>query len=125
MSLVGAGYTNSDHEQLSRANHVDNTIRVLEDFQHHLLLILGSRTVLGMGARMYDAVHVQVEMVELLSVRVGPSSINRYDGAIVHDDRLVLYHGRDDLGILVGKPSEGGGDTHDCGGGCSAPGKTE
>jgi len=64
-----------------------------------------------MRARMYDAVEVKVKIVHLLAIWIGLRSVN----GILHAIDLVgllLNHGRDNLGILLGKPSEKSWDTH-------------
>lgn len=104
--------TDSDHQQLSRADHVDYTICVLENLQHHRLLIFRGRSVLGMGTGVNNAVHVEVEIIELFAVGIGTGGVNRYYGAIFHCYGLVLNDWRDDFGVLGGKPPERGWDTH-------------
>lgn len=65
-----------------------------------------------MRTGMNDTVHVQVQIVELLAVGVGLSGVNGDNSAIVHGHGSVLDDWGDDLRVLVGKPSEGRGDTH-------------
>lgn len=110
--MVGKQLTNGNHKDLAWPYHIDHSVRVFEDLNHHFLLILRWGPVLGMGARMDNAIHIQVKIVEFLAVWVGASAVNRNDGAIVHGKRLVLNHRRYDLGVFVGKPSEGRGNTH-------------
>lgn len=71
-----------------------------------------------MRARVDNAIHVQVQVVEFFTVRVGASGINRNDRAIIHGDGLVFDDRRDDLGVFGRKPSESRGNTHvvRCGG---------
>lgn len=64
---------------------------------------------------MNDAIHVEVEIIKLLAIRIRPSGVHGYRGTIIHYDRLVLDHGRYDLGILGGKPPESCWNTHTCG----------
>lgn len=106
------GLTDSDHEQLAGPCHVDHSVGVLEDLNHHLLLILWWGSVLGMRAGMDDTIHIQIQVVGLFAVWVGTGGINRNDRAIFHRHRLFLDHGGYDLGVFGGKPSEGGGNTH-------------
>jgi len=75
--------TNSDHEDFARPHHVDNTVGVPKDLQHHLLLILGGGPVLGMRAGVDNAVHIQVQIVEFLAVRVRFGSIDGDNSAVV------------------------------------------
>lgn len=110
--VAGEQLTNGNHKQLARPDHVDNTLSVLEDLYHHLLFILGGRSILRVGARVHDAVHVQVKIVKLLAVRVGPCGIDGDDGSVLHRDRLLLHDGRYDLGVFGGQPPEGSGDAH-------------
>jgi hypothetical protein len=65
-----------------------------------------------MRARMNDAVHVQVEIVELLAVGVGSRRIDGDHGPIVHGDGVFLQDRGYDLGVFGGEPPEGGGNTH-------------
>ena len=66
-----------------------------------------------MRARMHNTIHVEVEIVKLLPIRVGSGSIDGNSRAIRHCNRLVLNHRGNDLGVPARKPSEGSGDTHD------------
>lgn len=104
--------TNCNHQDLSRSHHVDNAIGVPEYLEHHLLLILGGGSVLRMRARMNDTVHVEVKVVKLFAIWVWPSCIDGNRRSIFERDGLILNHWRDDLGILVGKPSESRRNTH-------------
>lgn len=99
---TGHKLTNCDHEQLPRADHVYNTIGIFEDLQHHLLLVLGRWTVLGMRTGMDDTVHIQIEIVEFFAIWIGSCRVDGYRGSIVHLDGLILNHRRYNLGILVG-----------------------
>lgn len=65
-----------------------------------------------MRARVNDAVHVQIQVIELFAIGVGPGAIHRNNGAIVQGNRLVLDHWGDNLGVFGGKPPEGRGNTH-------------
>ena len=74
------------------------------------LLRLGRLPALGMDARVDDAVHIEVEVVELHPVWVGSREVERGG---------VAFGGVDDnLWVLLRAPAEEGGDAH-CGGGAS------
>lgn len=64
-----------------------------------------------MGTWVNNAVHVQVKIIHLLTVGVGARSI---DWNLLSIDFLgqFLNNRRDNLRVLVGKPSEESGDTH-------------
>lgn len=55
-----------------------------------------------MGTGVYDSVHVQIEIIELLSVRIGACGVDRNDGSVVHLERLVLHNRRDNLRVFGG-----------------------
>lgn len=105
-------HTNSDHKQFPRPDHVDHAVGVFEDLNHHLLLVLGSRPVLGVGTGMHNAVHVQVQIVELLAIGIRFCRVDGNSGAIIHNNRLVLDDGRYDLGVFGGEPPKGSRNTH-------------
>ena len=104
--------TNRNHEQLAGPHHVDNPVSVLEDLNHHLLLIFGRRSILGMRAGMDDTIHIEIEVIKLFAVRVGARCVDRDDGPIVHHKRLVLDDGGYDLRVLGGQPPKRSGNTH-------------
>ena len=108
----GNEHTNSDHQNLAWPCHVDDAVGILEDLDHHLLLVLGGGLVLGMRAGMNDAVHVQVEVVKLLAIGIRLRGVDGDHGAIVHLDWEILQDRRDNLGVFGGEPPEGGGNTH-------------
>jgi hypothetical protein len=64
------------------------------------------------GARVHDAVHVEVEVVKLFAVWIRARTVDGDDGSVVHLDGLLLNDRADDLGVLLGEPSEGGGNAH-------------
>ena len=51
---------------------------------------------------MNNSIHVEVQIIKLLSIRIGFCDINWDFGAIVQLDRSVFNDWGDDLGILVG-----------------------
>lgn len=57
-------------EHLSRPHNVEQAIDALENRHHHLVFIFRRWLVLGMRARMNNAIHVQVKIVELNTVGV-------------------------------------------------------
>lgn len=106
-------HTDSDHQKLPRADHVHHTVGVLEDLQHHLLLVRRWRLSFRMSTWVNDTVHIQVQIVHLISIGVGTRGVH---GNLFAVDflRKLLDNGGDDLRILVGEPSEKRWDTHDC-----------
>ena len=64
-----------------------------------------------MGAGVHDSIKIQVQIVIFLTVWVGLCRVNRVPDAI---DFVGLFfdHRRNDLGVLFGKPSEEGWNTH-------------
>lgn len=74
-------------EQLAGPHDAEQAVDALEYRHHHLVLVLRGGAVLGMGARVDDAVHVQVEVVELDAVRVRIGRVRRQPHAI-HVHRL-------------------------------------
>ena len=46
------------HQKLSRPDHVDDAVRVLEHFDHHVLLRFRRRLAFRMRTWMHDAVHI-------------------------------------------------------------------
>ena len=68
---------------------------------------------------MDDTIHIKVEIVELLAVRIGLRGV--YENcalaaiSILHLLRAMLDDWRDDLGVLLAEPAEEGWDTHSCG----------
>jgi len=108
----GLKLTNSNHEQLARANHVENALGVFENLNHHLLFVSRRWFVLGMRTRMHNAVHIELEVVELLTIRVGLRRINRDNRAIFQDERLFFDDGRYDLWVFGGEPPESSRNTH-------------
>jgi hypothetical protein len=64
-----------------------------------------------MGTWVNNAVHVQVQVIHLLAIGV---RARRVDGNLlsIYFLRQFLNHLRNDLRVLVGKPSEESGDTH-------------
>lgn len=105
-------HTDSNHQNLPWPHHVYHPFRVLEDFQHHFLLSLRRRLVLGVGARVDDAVHVEVQVVHFLAVGVRLGCINGHLGAVGILERLIFDDRGDNLGIFLREPSEKRWDTH-------------
>ena len=68
---------NGHVEQLPWPDNGKESVNALEDGDHHLVLVLGSRLVLRMCARMNDSVHVQVQIVELHLVGIGFRTVHR------------------------------------------------
>lgn len=50
---------------------------------HHLIFILWRSSVLWMGARMNDAIHVKVKIVKFNTIRIGFGSVLGYEFPIV------------------------------------------
>lgn len=94
-------HTNSDHQDLSRPDHVYHPVRVLEDLNHHFGFIRRRWLPLGVRARMHDRVHIQIQIVHFLPVRVGLGGIHGYFLAI---DLLRSFFDDwgDDLRVLGG-----------------------
>jgi hypothetical protein len=65
-----------------------------------------------MRTRMNDAIHVEIEVIELLAVRVGSRGVNRNRRTIFHNKRLILDYRRYNLGISGRQPSKSRWDTH-------------
>lgn len=61
---------------------------------------------------MDNAIHVEIEVVELLPIGVWPGCVDWDDGTIFHSDRLAFNHWGNDLWVLVGKPTERRRNTH-------------
>ena len=102
--------TDSDHQELPWSDHIDYTIRIVKDCQHHIFLRSWWWPILWMRAWMHNIIHVQIEIVEFFSIWIRLREIHRnclsmYVLRALFDDR------GDDLGILLGKPSEQCGDT--------------
>ena len=63
-------------QYFSRSHHIEESIDILKYVVEDLFLRLRRRTVLRVEARVYNSVHVEIEVVELCSVRVGQGCIN-------------------------------------------------
>ena len=55
-------------EQLARPHDGEQAVDALEDGDHHLVLVPGRGFVLGVRARVDDAVHVEIQIVKLDSI---------------------------------------------------------
>jgi hypothetical protein len=91
--------TNCNHEDFPGSDHVNDTIGVLKDLEHHLFLVFRGGLVLWVRTRVHDAIHVEVEVIKLLAVGIRLRGIDRDGRSIFHRNWLVLDHWRDDLGI--------------------------
>ena len=87
---------NGHEEDLARAGHVDDALRVLEDLHHHVLFRLGRRFALWVRARVHNAIHVEIEAVILCAVRV---RLARVDGNLCR--LLSLNAAGDDGGVVL------------------------
>ena len=105
-----------DHEQFTRAHHVDYALGVLEDCDHHFLLVRRRRPVLRVRTGMHDAVHVEIQVVHLFAVRVGLGGVHGDCAlgaiSIVDLNREFFDDWRDDLGVFGAEPAEKGWNTH-------------
>lgn len=61
---------------------------------------------------MDDPVHVEVQVVELHPVRVGPRGVDRPGDAAGVDERLLLDDVGDRARVPIGEPPVEGGDAH-------------
>lgn len=77
---------NSHVQHLPGPDNTEQPVNALKDSHHHLILVLRCWPVLRMGARVDNAVHVQVEVVKLYIVGIGKRG--------VHIHELAIYVGR-------------------------------
>ena len=98
-------------QQLAGADHGEEPVDVVEDALEHFFLGGWRRAVLGVEARVDDAVHVEVEVIELGAVGVGPGAVHRDDVAVMVP-RLVLDDILDDQRVLLAEPAVEGGNSH-------------
>lgn len=59
-SLRQKKHTDCDHQEFPRADHVHNSVGVVKDLQHHLLLVCRWRLSLWVSTWMDNTIHVQV-----------------------------------------------------------------
>ena len=98
-------------QQLPRADHGEEPVDVVEDALEHLFLGGWRRAILRVEARVDDAVHVEVQVIELLAVGVGPGAVHGHLHA-VHVPRLVLDDILNDQRVLLAEPAVEGGNSH-------------
>ena len=94
-------------EHLARAHGANDAVNVARDRGKHLSLRLGRGAVLRVHARVDDAVHVEVQVVELDAIRACAAPVDGHAALL-----LLLDDGRDALGVLVAQPAVKGGDAH-------------
>ena len=102
---------NGHVEQLARPHDGHQTINVLKNLRHHLILVLRGRLVFRVAARMDDSIHVEVEIVKLIIVGIGCSEIDWYLHSF-HHLRLLLLCMHHNRRILATQPSEKRWNTH-------------
>lgn len=104
-------HTNCDQQNLTRPRHIHHPVCVFEDLEHHLRLVCRRRLSFGMRTWMYDTVEVEVQIIRLFAIGVRLGCVDR-DFLTVNFVGLLFDNGRDDLRVLLLKPSEKGWDTH-------------
>mgnify|MGYP001380990581 CR=1 FL=1 len=98
---------------LSGLDHSEQELNVVENVLEYFLLTDSEVRVVivGVGADVDDAVHVEVEVIELGAVGVGPGAVHRDDVAVMVP-RLVLDDILDDQRVLLAEPAVEGGNSH-------------
>lgn len=61
--MYGYEPTNSDHKNLSWPDHINNTVGVFEDLEHHFFFISGRWLIVRVRTRMNNAIHVKIKIV--------------------------------------------------------------
>mmetsp|Transcript_13158 Transcript_13158/g.33917 ORF Transcript_13158/g.33917 Transcript_13158/m.33917 type:complete len:226 (+) Transcript_13158:1951-2628(+) len=109
--LGARGHAVDGHvDDLLRADDADKAVEVQENVLVHVLLVLRRRPVLGVAARVDDAVHIEVQVVK---VSIGCIFVEiDWHHTSIHLHGLPLDRVADDLRIPHATPSEEGGDTH-------------
>lgn len=76
--------TDCEEEKFAGPHNGEDAVNVVEDGTEDVVVALGRRQALGVKAGMDDAVHVEVEVVEFVAVRVRAGCIQK--GRFVFDD---------------------------------------
>lgn len=66
---------NGHVEDFAWPHDAEEAIDAIENGDHHFVLVLRRRFILRMRTRMYNAVHVEVEIVKLDAVRIGQCGV--------------------------------------------------
>mmetsp|Transcript_15613 Transcript_15613/g.33183 ORF Transcript_15613/g.33183 Transcript_15613/m.33183 type:complete len:200 (+) Transcript_15613:2477-3076(+) len=101
---------NSHVHKLLGAYDSEETVQVQEDVLIHVLLILRRRPILRMAARVNDAIHIQVEVVEVTVRRILIEVHGHH--TTIHLHWLPLDGVPNDLRVAHTEPSEEGRDAH-------------
>lgn len=73
---------NSHVKDFPRSHDAEETVNALEDGNHHLVFILRCRFILRMSARMDNAIHIQVEIVEFHPIGIRQRGVHRNELAV-------------------------------------------